>query len=121
MAESVGIDVDIRLAWVGFTPDGSTSPPLTFCGVTVVVLLTSLMSDALEIVLDLGKIVAAAKEERRDTREGVSDCAEDRFEDIGGNGQTAVCGVSCLGIIQEKGTSNEVVVDDNSEFQTGPK
>ena len=83
MAESVGIDVDIRFAWADFTPEGSTSPPLTFCGVTVVVLLTSLISDALEIVLDFG-ILVAANEERRDTREGVSDSAEDRFEDIVG-------------------------------------
>jgi hypothetical protein len=91
MAESVGIDVDIRLAWGGFTPEGRMSP-LTFCGVTVVVLLTSLMSDALEIVLDLGMLVVPAKEERRDTREGVSDCAEDRFEDIVEDGQTVVAG-----------------------------
>ena len=82
-AESVGIDVDIRFAWAGLTPEGGASPPLTFCGVTVVVLLTSLISDALEVVLDFGKLVGA-NEERRDTREGVSDSAEDRFEDIVG-------------------------------------
>ena len=58
------------------------SPPLTFCGVTVVVLLTSLISDALEIVLDLGMLEVAANDERRDMREGVSDCVENRFEDI---------------------------------------
>lgn len=60
------------------------SPPLTFCGVTVVVLLMSLISDALEMVLDLGMLEVPANEERRDTREGVSDSAEDRFEDIVG-------------------------------------
>lgn len=120
MAENVGIDVDIRLARAGFTPEGSTSPLLTFCGVTVVVLLTSLISDALEIVLDLGMLVVPANEERRETREGVSDCAEDRLEDIVGIGQTAVLGVSCLGMIQGKGTSGEVVVDDNSD-RVNPK
>ena len=92
MAESVGIDVDIRLPWVAFTPEGSMSPPLTFCGVTVVVLLTSLMSEALEIVLDLGMVVVPTNEERRDTREGVSDCAEDRFEAIVEDGQTVIMG-----------------------------
>jgi hypothetical protein len=97
MAENVGIDVDIRLAWVGFTTEGSMSPPLTFCGVTVLVLLTSLISDALEIVLDLGMLVVPANEERRDMREGVSDCAEDRFEDIVENGQTVVVGYPVQG------------------------
>lgn len=120
MAENVGIDVDIRLARAGFTPEGSTSPLLTFCGVTVVVLLTSLISDALEIVLDLGMLVVPANEERRETREGVSDCAEDRLEDIVGNGRTVVLGLSCLGMIQGKGTSGEVVVDDNSD-RANPK
>ena len=60
------------------------SPPLTFCGVTVVVLL---ISDALEMVLDLGMLEVPVNEERRDTREGVSDCVENRFEDIAKNGQ----------------------------------
>lgn len=60
------------------------SPPLAFCGVTVVALLTSLKSDALEMVLDLGMLEVPANEERRDMREGVSDCVENRFEDIGG-------------------------------------
>jgi len=60
--------------------------------VTVVVLLTSLISDALEIVLDLGMLVVPANEERRDMREGVSDCVEDRFEDIVGNCQTVDMG-----------------------------
>lgn len=69
------------------------SPPLTFCGVTVVVLLTSLIIDALEMVLDLGMLEVPANEERRDTREGVSDCVENRFEDIAKivkNGQKVV-------------------------------
>jgi hypothetical protein len=90
MAASVGIDV--RLAWVGFMPEGTVSSPMTVCGVTVVVLLTSLISDALEIVLDLGMLVVPANEERRDMREGVSDCVEDRFEDIVGNCQTVDMG-----------------------------
>ncbi len=68
------------------------SPPLTFCGVTVVALLTSLISDALEIVLDLGMLEGPANKERRDTREGVSDCVENRFEDISENGQMVVVG-----------------------------
>lgn len=62
------------------------SLPLTFCGVTVVALLTSLRSDALEMVLDLGMLEVPANEERRDMREGVSDCVENRFEGIGKNG-----------------------------------
>jgi hypothetical protein len=66
------------------------SPPLTFCGVTVVVLLTSLIIEALEMVLDLGMLEVAANEERRDTREGASDCVENRFEDIAKNGQMVV-------------------------------
>jgi hypothetical protein len=69
------------------------SPPPTFCGVTVVVLLTSLISDALEMVLDLGMPEVAANEERRDTREGVSDCVENRFEDIAKNDQMVVWGM----------------------------
>lgn len=69
------------------------SPPLTFCGVTVVVLLMSLISDALEMVLDLGMLEVPANEERRDTREGVSDCVEYRFEDIAKNGQMMVWGI----------------------------
>lgn len=72
------------------------SPPLTFCGVTVVVLLTSLIIDALEMVLDLGMLEVPANEERRDTREGVSDCVENRFEDIAKivkNGQKVVWGI----------------------------
>jgi hypothetical protein len=69
------------------------SPPVTFCGVTVVVLLTSLISDALEMVLDLGMLEVAANEERRDMREGVSDCVENRFEDIAENGQMVVWGI----------------------------
>lgn len=69
------------------------SPPLTFCGVTVVVLLTSLISDALEMVLDLGMLEVPANEERRDTREGVSDWVENRFEDIAENGQMVVWGI----------------------------
>jgi hypothetical protein len=90
MAASVGIDV--RLAWVGIMPKGIVSSPLTVCGVTVVVLLISLISDALEIVLDFGMLVVPANEERRDMREGVSDCVEDRFKDIVRNGQTVVLG-----------------------------
>jgi hypothetical protein len=62
------------------------SPPPTFCGVTVVVLLTSLIIDALEMVLDLGMLEVPANEERRDMREGASDCVENRFEDIAENG-----------------------------------
>ena len=69
------------------------SPPLTFCGVTVVVLLMSLISDALEMVLDLGMLEVPANEERRDTREGVSDCVEYRFEDIAKDGQMMVWGI----------------------------
>lgn len=90
MAASVGIDV--RLAWVDIMPKGIVSSPLTVCGVTVVVLLISLISDALEIVLDFGMLVVPANEERRDMREGVSDCVEDRFKDIVRNGQTVVLG-----------------------------
>lgn len=90
MADSVGIEVDIRLAQAEPTPEGSMSPPLTVCGVTVVVLLTSLISDALEIVLDFEMLAAPATEERRDMREGVSDCVEERFRDIVENGQTTV-------------------------------
>ena len=88
-----------------------SAPPLTLCGVTVVVLL---MSDALEMVLDLGMLEVPANEERRDTREGVSDCVENRFEDIAKKGQIW-CGVSCLMVIQEKGTCSEVVVNDNAD------
>jgi hypothetical protein len=69
------------------------SPPLTCCGVTVVVLLASLISDALEMVLDLGMLEVPANEERRDMREGVSDCVENRFEDIAKNGQMVVWGI----------------------------
>jgi len=69
------------------------SPPLVFCGVTVVVLLTSLISDALEMVLDLGMLEVPANEERRETREGVSDCVENRFEDIAKNGEMVMWGI----------------------------
>jgi len=72
--------VDIRLAREGCAPEGGNSPLLRFWGVTVVVLLMSLISDALEVVLDLGMLAGTATEERRDTREGVSDGAEDRFD-----------------------------------------
>jgi hypothetical protein len=44
------------------------------------------MSDALEMVLDLGMLDVPANEERRDMREGVSDCVENRFEDIAKKG-----------------------------------
>lgn len=54
------------------------------------VLLTSLMSDALEIVLDLGMLPVPATRERRNMREGVSDWVEDRFVDIVGNGGTTI-------------------------------
>jgi hypothetical protein len=104
MAASVGMDV--RLAWVGITPKGTMSSPLMVCGVTVVVLLISLISDALEIVLDLGMLVVA-NEERRDTREGVSDCVEDRFDDIVGNGQTVVMGY----LFRDDPGERSVVVD----------
>jgi len=88
--ERVGIEVvDIRLTRTGFTPEGCMSPPPAFSGVTVVVLLTSLMSDALEIVLDFGMVALPATDERRDMREGVSDWVEGRFEDIVENGQRA--------------------------------
>ena len=82
MEERVGIEVDIRLTRAGFTLEGRMSPPLAFSGVTVVVLLTSLMSDTLEIVLDFGMVALPATNERRDMREGVSDWVEGRFKDI---------------------------------------
>jgi hypothetical protein len=86
---SVGIDVDIRLTRAGVTLEGRASPPLVFSGVTVLVLLTSLMSDALEIVLDFGMVALPATDERRDMREGVSDWVEGRFKDIVEIGQRA--------------------------------
>jgi hypothetical protein len=48
------------------------------------------MSDALEIVLDLGMLPVPATRERRNMREGVSDWVEDRFVDIVGNGGTTI-------------------------------
>lgn len=87
--ESVGIEVDTRLTRTGFTLEGRVSPPLAFSGVTVAVLLKSLMSDAFEIVLDFGMAALPATDERRDMREGVSDWVEGRFEYIVENGQSA--------------------------------
>jgi hypothetical protein len=103
--ESVGIEVDIRLILAGFTLEGSVSPSSTVWGVTVVVLLTSLMSDALEIVLDFGMLGGPATDERRGTREGVSDWVEDRFKDIVGSGQTAVTDTPLWGDPGERNTS----------------
>ena len=45
------------------------------------------------MVLDLGMLEVPANEERRDTREGVSDCVENRFEDIAENGQMVAWGI----------------------------
>lgn len=101
--ERVGIEVDIRLTRIGFTPEGRVSASPAFSGVTVVVLLTSLMSDALEIVLDFGMVALPATDERRDMREGVSDWVEGRFEDIVENGQRA--GMDTL-LLDDPGTRN---------------
>jgi hypothetical protein len=61
------------------------------------VLLTSLISDALEMVLDFVMFPVPAKEERLDMREGVSDGAEGRFEDIVGKGEKMTMGYPVLG------------------------
>ena len=83
MEESAGMEVDIRLGRMlaGF-PLEYVSLPLTFWGVTVVALLKLLISDALEMALGFKMLAVPAAEERREIREGVSDCVEDRFKDI---------------------------------------
>ena len=84
MEVSAGIEVDMRLArkLVGGAVEVCVSFPPTICGVTVVVLLSMLIGDAFEMVLVFKMLAAPAAEERRDVREGVSDCAEDSFKDI---------------------------------------
>jgi hypothetical protein len=78
--ESAGMEEDIRLA--GMIPLEYVSLSLAFWGVTVVALLKLLISDALEIALGFDMLAVPAAEERREIREGVSDCVEDRFTDI---------------------------------------
>ena len=83
MEESAGMEEDIRLGRMiaGF-PLGYVSLSLTFWGVTVVALLKLLISDALEMALGFEMLAVPAAEERREIREGVSDCVEGRFTDI---------------------------------------
>jgi hypothetical protein len=59
------------------------------------------MSETLEMVLDFGMFAVPASDERREMREGVSDCVEGRLEDIMDTGQTAV-GNILLGTTQEE-------------------
>jgi hypothetical protein len=85
MEVSAGIEVDKHLVrkLVGGTLGGCVSFTPTLWGVTVVALLSTLISEAFEMVLVLEKIVATpVAEERREMREGVSDCVEDCFKDI---------------------------------------
>jgi hypothetical protein len=84
MEVSAGIEVDIRLfrKLVGGTLEVCVSFPPPFWGVTVVALLSMLTSDAFEMVLVFRMLAPPTAEERRDRREGVSDCAEDCFKDI---------------------------------------
>jgi hypothetical protein len=58
--------------------------------VTVVALLKLLRSDALEMALGFKMLAVPAAEERREIREGVSDCVEDRFADIVDSNRAAV-------------------------------
>jgi hypothetical protein len=82
MEESAGME-DIRLArTLAGVPLEYVSLPLRFWGVTVVALLKLLMCDALEMALGFEMFAVPAAEERREIREGVSDCVEDRFKDI---------------------------------------
>ena len=81
--ESAGMEEDIRLApMIAEFPLEYVSLSLAFWGVTVVALLKLLISDALEIALGFEMLAVPAAEERREIREGVSDCVEDRFTDI---------------------------------------
>jgi hypothetical protein len=90
MDESAGME-DIRLARMlpGF-PLEYVSLSLTFWGVTVVALLKLLRSDALEMALGFEMLAVPAAEERREIREGVSDCVEGRFADIVDRNRAAV-------------------------------
>jgi hypothetical protein len=82
MEVSAGIEVDMRLARKLVGGLVCVSFPPMICGVTVVVLLSLLIRDAFEMVLVFKMLAAPTAEERRDVRDGVSDCAEDSFKDI---------------------------------------
>ena len=89
--EGAGMEEDIRLARIlaGY-PLEYVSFSLTFWGVTVVALLKLLRSEALEMALGFKMLAVPAAEERREIREGVSDCVEDRFADIVDSNRAAV-------------------------------
>lgn len=83
MEESAGMEEDIRLGRMrAGLPLEYVSLSLIFWGVTVVALLKLLISDALEMALGFEMLAVPAAEERREIREGVSDCVEGRFTDI---------------------------------------
>lgn len=102
MDESAGME-DIRLVRMlpGF-PLEYVSLSLTFWGVTVVALLKLLISDALEMALGFEMLAVPAAEERREIREGVSDCVEDRFADIVDSNRAAVMKALLLADGKEK-------------------